>query len=181
MFGFSKPKQIDPELLEQNVVNVIMNIWSDPQSLKYEKFESFSDYAEMMHMGKSKPANFFREKLRFITSVAFTVLTKSDIDNSQIKSIVDKVKAEATKIDAPEAAGASMALGTQAKEYVEYRFSTNAKEAGRLVEDKFSQGAFGFVPNDDDINRRYTLYKNLSSFERSLIFEISAAIRKSQV
>lgn len=181
MFGFSKPKEIDPALLQQNVVNTILNIWSDPQSLKYEKFDAFVEYAEMMHLGRPKSAVFFREKLRFITSVALTLLSKSGIDENSIKAIVNEVKSEADKVVALEANGATTALGTQAEEYAKYRSSTNAKDAGHHVEDKFSQEAFGFVPSDDDVNRRYTLYKSLSSFERSTIFEIASAIRKSQV
>lgn len=180
MFGLSKRKEIDQGLLKQNVSEAILNIWSNPRLLELEKFASIIDFANTIKPGSATPARFFTEKLRLTTSVALILLTKSGVEESIVSDIIGNVKKEASGIDQPEVKGASTGLGLKAKEYSELRFSAKPSVAGKLIESKFSDDAFGYIPSDSDINRRYTLYKSLSSFERSAILEISNAISKSR-
>lgn len=116
--------------------------------------------------------------LRYITSVAVICLRKAGVDELIIDEAINKIK---TEVNSAEIRGASAALSLKSKEYAEIRFSTNPREAGKLIEDKFSQESFGYIPSNSDTDRRYTLYKALSSFKRSVIFEISSAIKKSRV
>ncbi len=180
MFGLFKTKEIDIELLKANVTTAILNAWVNDQNLRYEKFTSFIRLAEAS--GNSfKPVKFMTEKLRYITSVAVISLSKAGVDDSIIDEIINNVKSEASSADVPELKGATAALGLKAKEYAELRFSTNPRDAGKMIENKFSQEAFGYTPSNSDTDRRYTLYKQLTSFERSTIFVISGAIRSSRV
>lgn len=181
MFGLFKTKEISPELLKQNVTEAIINSWTNPNNLKYEKFYSFVRFAQASGAGGAKPEKFMTEKLRYITSVAVISLDKAGINDEIIEEIIKKVKTEVSSTDIPEFKGATAGLVIKSKDYARVRFSTNPRDAGKMIENKFCQDAFGFTPSDSDTDRRYTLYKALTSFERSTIFDISDAIRKSRV
>jgi len=178
MFGFLKTKPINEELLTENVSDAILKIWLDDSNLKYQGFDSFITIAQAG--GKEvKPIHFLTEKLRFITSIAIISLSRAGVQESTIQRVINLVKTQVTNTGV-ENRGASAALGLKAKEYAQVRFSAAPNKAGKIIESRFSQAAFGYTPSDNDTNPRYTLYKSLSSFERTTIFEVGSAIRKSR-
>ena len=177
MFGLFKTKEINSEQLKTNITEVVLNAWVNNQNLRHDKFDSFVRLSKASG-NTVKPEKFMTEKLRYITSVAVISLRKAGVDELIIDEIINNIK---TEVNSAETRGASAALGLKSKEYAEIRFSTNPREAGKLTENKFSQESFGYTPSNSDTDRRYTLYKALSSFERSVIFEISSAIRKSRI
>ena len=180
MLGFFRKKEIDTRLLKQNITDVVIEIWQDPSMLPFEKFNSFVEYGKLIKSEKP-PSMFYREKLRYTLCVAMILLFKIDAGEEDIAEIIEEIKNQVHVIDAPNANSICVALGLKAHKYTEIRFATNAKSAGKAIERRFSEEAFGFCPSDDDVDRRYTLYKTLSSFERDSIFKVSAAIRKSKV
>lgn len=181
MFGLFKTKEIDPVRLKENVADKIIDIWSKEYLLPYRKFDSFRSYAEIMKIKDISPDNFSREKLRITTGIATSLLLKANMDDATINEIISLIGKKIGEASRTEIKKITKNLKPEAKEYARLRFSTNARDAGKLVENKFSQQAFGFVPGDDDVDRRYALYKVLSSFEGDAIFQLSSAVRKSRV
>lgn len=181
MFNLFKAKEIDTDLLKHNVSQAVISVWADSNTLKIEKFNSLRRVAESLNHDNRLIAKFFTEKLRLATSAMIISLSKAGIGNEDIDDIIEMIKSEIRKMDTSEIKGVEAALGMKAKEYAQQRFSSNPKLAGKQVESRFSQEVFGYVPSEDNVDARYSLYKNLSSFERSSIFAISSAIRNSRV
>lgn len=177
MFGLFKSKEIDPELLKDNVSETIIDIWLDTDKLEYEKFDALRGLSESTEKDQVMSSKFQKEKLRLTVAIACNLLSRASVEDSVIDEIIDQTKSEASK----ESKEATKDLKSQAKEYAEIRFSTHPRDAGRMIEDKFSRAVFGFVPSEDNVDSRYDLYKALSSFERSSIFEISSVMRKSRI
>jgi hypothetical protein len=179
MFGIFKQKEISQKLLKENVLNVIIDTWANESLLPFKKFQSFTNESEWSESRSYK--TFMAERLRFISSVAITVLRKNNIEEEFIDEIIYEVTNTVKTVDVPELKNSANDLGVRAKKYAEIRFSDNPRIAGKLIEDHFSLKSFGYKPSDNSVDQRYTLYKSLSSFERSTIFEISNTIRKSRI
>ncbi len=177
MFNFLKQKPIDRERAINNTAHVILQIWADNSTLSYKKFRTQYPFTNNPGADEKIYDHFMKEKLRFLTSVGISVLKKdveSEDNSSELVSVINQKIIENELADTKDM---DEDLCESSKEMADVRFGSNARTAGRQIEDNFSKAVFNVIPDESDIDARYLLYKQLSALERAAIFKIKSSLR----
>lgn len=179
MFGLFREKTIINDLCIENVASAIVDVWTDDLTLSFEKFNRMSPFSSIISSDDLAESRFLIKKLELITSVSHTLLSKEDaVDllqqiSDKAISMIEGILDQKVSLKGPE-------LVQRAERLAKIRFSTSPKDAGRMIENDFSNFIFKFQPDNSDVDPQYLLYKQLSGLERTAIFKIGSAIRQSQ-
>lgn len=187
MFGLFKAKEVNKELLVDNVASAVIDVWVDKNNLDFQKFADSSFFGQLVAADEKAVNRFFREKLRIACSTAINASLRvvgDDWSEQMLDGLVDEILATIKKKLRDEnllmLEGIDAGLSYKAREYAQQRFSVGAKEAGQWLESTFANEIFGRTPSESDIDARYLLYKQLSGFERTVLFSVSSAVRQSR-
>lgn len=179
MFGLKK-KEIDENLLVENLCLAVIDTWVDEGTLKLDKFINDSFFGNRIATDLTFIQKIMQEKLRFITGSALFGLAKMDKLHLSLH-LTDAVRNALKGFDYDEISGAGVGLTKYSKEYLDIWTSQNPGNAGKAVQKLFSERVFGSEPSSGNVDANYILYKQLSSLQRSYIFKAGTAIRASKV
>lgn len=182
MFGFGKKKTLDIELMYKQVANSVVNVFVNDKALDFQKFIRISPFSYAAARGGDQMVErFFREKLVLLCAFSVIVIDKTvggdDIVARLLEATEQVVREQ--KVDQIDYHFDKMPLDVQ--NCITSRISLSAKEAGKMLEQNFARNVFGVLVDEGDIDANYLLYTSLVNIERSMIFNASAAIKRSRV
>src|SRR5689334_11955866 len=133
MFGMFREKTLDEKICVDNVVDAILDTWSDQSNLRLDKFNSIYHFRSRLEADKDTVNRFEIKRLQLITSVAHTLLSKESHPE-----LLNQITAQ-TLILIKDLLHQNLSLkpedlSREAERLATIRFSANPKEAGQLIE-----------------------------------------------
>lgn len=182
MFGFGKKKTLNIDLIPANYAELIIDLWTDTNSLDFNKFIDEIFFLSNISDDNLEADNFLVEKIRFITGCVLISIKKNEILKSSMKPLFLEIEKRIDRLGKTDIAKrAKEDLHGYALSYADIFLNNSPKDAGQIIEETFSKRVFNAIPSNDDIDAKYLLYKQLSKLQRSVIFRLMDADRKSYV
>jgi len=182
MFGFGKKKILDEHLLIKNIINAVIEVWTDDTTLGQSGLSKSSLFSEAILSSEAIRHKIVVEKLRLVFGFALISLTKSNLVLDMKENLFHDFEAFLKNEDDHKITNLSLnGLQDKAEVYAKVFLEKSPKEAGEYTEALFARRVFGLKLEDLDTNEKYLLYKQLSNLQRKTIMQISTAMRSSFV